>query len=287
MSEENIKTPAEEGGEGGISASQAEPIELIVDKRTGEITFRSKDGQVVTAKATILGGDEDKDKGESVVTAPETQPLTPEQFREALQRLNDIGLMWTAEGKIRPREKDDSSLLGSEFKQLRKDYPSLPREVNSVAFHYLIGTAPPAKIVGDEDAYKKKVDIAKEFYLNEEYRAGFFFKHAIKVPYFSEIDWEIVIKTYEKNVNPFAGVAYALLSLHLNSPESKRGNQIITVAVNAKMVDELMATLGEIKKALDDSQRLTRTLRNLEEKEGSGKIKDADSGDSAPAEKVG
>lgn len=276
MSEQEIKTPDNEIGEEALSVPQPEPIELILNKKTGEIVFKSKDGQVVTAKATVIDEDESEDE-EAVV---ERHPLTPEQFREALQRLHDIGLTWTADQNIKPIGNDDRALLSAEFQQFQKDYPTLPREVNIIAFHQLIGIDCPADVVGDEETYRKKVDVAKEFYLNDEYREAFFFKHAIKVPYFSEIDWEIVIKIYEKNVGGFPNIPYALLTLHLNGPNRKVPNQLITVAVNTAMLDGLMHTLGKIKEALESSRTFTRTLRDLKEKADLEKVQDATPNDS-------
>jgi hypothetical protein len=285
MSEENIKKPEEEGaGENAMAVSQPEPMELIVNKKTGEIIFKSRDGQVITAKATVIekGDDDDDDGVEEVVI--ERQPLTPEQFREALQRLQDLGLRWTADQNISPigeGNKDDNVLLSPEFKQFQNDYPTLPREVNTIAFHHLVGRECPADIVGEEEIYRKKLEIAKDFYLNDEYREAFFFKYAIKVPYFSEIDWEIVIKTAENNVRGFPGIAYALLSLHLNSPNRKVPNQLITVAVNTAIVDKLMASLENVKKTLVSSQALTRAMRVATEEANLEKVQDDNRKDSA------
>jgi hypothetical protein len=200
-----------------------------------------------------------------------------------LQRLHDIGLTFTADQNIKPTSKDDSALLSPEFAQFQKDYPTLPREVATIAFHHLIGRECPADVVGEEEVYRKKVDISKEFYLNDEYREAFFFKHAIKVPYFSEIDWEIVIKTFENNVKGFPGIPYALLSLHLNSPNRMIQNQLITVAVNTIIVDKLMDTLGKVKKALENTQILTRALHVARENAELEKSQDVTSKD----EKVG
>src|SRR5947209_11640591 len=114
MSEEETKNPTEEGGEGSITAPQPEPIELIINKKTGEIIFKSPDGQEVRARAKVIEDDDDEDddgyenEGENEAEETEIQPLTPEQFREALQRLYDLGLTWTATQGIKPAGKDDS-----------------------------------------------------------------------------------------------------------------------------------------------------------------------------------
>lgn len=265
MSEERTNNTAEECGDNGLTAPQSQPIELILNKKTGNIIFKSPDGQTFNAKATII---DDEEEGETKVT--DAPPLTPEQFREALQRFSDLSLTWTADTppRVKPASKEgDSVLLSTEFDAFQREYPKLPREVGSIAYHYITGSECTADVAGDAETLRKKIEIAKEFFLNEEYRAEFFFKHAIKVPYFSEIDWEVVIKAAEKNVTTFAGVAYALLSLHLDSPDgSKSKNQTLTVAVNTAIVDKLMATLKDVRDALEGIKKLTGTLYVAREK---------------------
>lgn len=270
MSEESTDNPKEKGQERGEAALSG--LELTVNKKTGDILFKTPDGQVITAKATVI---EDNESGEAEVDIP---ALTPEQFREALQRFSDLGLTWTADRppRVKPAGKDDSVLLSEEFEKFQREYPKLPREVSSIAFHYITGSECTADIAGDAETLKKKIEIAKEFYLNEEYRTEFFFKHAIKVPYFSEIDWEVVIKTAEKNVRTFAGIAYALLSLHLDNPDgAKAKNQKVTVAVNTAMIDDLMATLQDVKKALEGTKKLTVMLHDVKDKAISEQAQDA------------
>lgn len=176
--------------------------------------------------------------------------------------------------------------MSAEFERIQAQYPTLPREVSSVAFHYLVGSECSDAVVGDAEIFRKKVEIAREFYLDAEYRAEFFFKHSIKVPYFSEIDWEVNIKAFEKNVNGFPAVAYALLSLRLDSPDkSKVKNQTITVAANMAIVDKLLTSLGDVKKALEGTQRLTGALHNLKEEMDLEKAQNAHPNDTT--ERVG
>lgn len=265
MSEERTNNPTEECEEAGTGTPPPSAVELVVNKKTGDIVFKTPNGQTLTAKATII--EDDNDDQTNIVDQP---PLTPEQFREALQRFSDLGLVWTADRPphVKPGDKaDDSVLLSPEFEQFQSDYPRLPREVSSIAFHYITGSECTADIAGDTETLRKKIEIAREFYLNNEFRDEFFFKHAIKVPYFNQIDWEVVIKAAEKNVHIFAGVAYALLSLHLDSPDgSQAKKQTLTVAVNTALVDKLIATLGEVKKALGVSTDLAGKLHGIIEK---------------------
>jgi hypothetical protein len=115
--------------------------------------------------------------------------------------------------------------------------------------------------------------------LTQEYRSEFFFKYAIKVPYFEDIDWEVVVKAYERGTTIMPKIAYALLAITLRNPvdttlsveegaNEHREPEFITVAVNEQLVDLLTSRLIEIKAALEKAQQAADSLtEKAEEKE--------------------
>lgn len=102
--------------------------------------------------------------------------------------------------------------------------------------------------------------------LTDEYRADFFFKHALKVPFFESIDWEVILKTHEKGVKGSVSVPYALLMLTFHNTNPRLGeldvHQNITVAVNRDLIDKMLATLTEVRTALEESYKMRDILRN-------------------------
>jgi hypothetical protein len=129
-----------------------------------------------------------------------------------------------------------------------------PRELGTVIFYILTG----ARLFpqgGDGKILEKKASVVRDSGLiTEGYRAEFFFKHAIKVPYFSDLDWEVVVKKYERNVRKSPGISYALLSLQFEGPEkgSNRRRRMV-VAVNERITGELIESLTQVKEALAKS----------------------------------
>lgn len=187
----------------------------------------------------------------------ERGPLTSEEFRTALRKVDALGLTWTADRVPRtiakkPETKD--ALFGTEVQQIRLDYPNLPRELGLVVFHALTGGSVPLSLVGEKDELDEKIAVVNDTIITREYRSEFFFKHAIKVPYFSNVDWEVVVKAFEKNVEGVPGISYALLALHLRDPDvpetQTRRRTTTTAAVDEPLVDKLIASLQEVKAAL-------------------------------------
>jgi hypothetical protein len=261
VSEENLPKQPEETKETDASPLESlaeQSIEVTVNKATNELSLRDPlTGRLITFKANIVEPDEDEDEDES-------EPLTPEQFRAALQAVDDMGLTWTADSVPRVRAKSpetEDALLSDEYDEIQEKYPTLPRELSSVVFHALTGGRAHESIVGDKDTLENKAAAVRELIISPEYRAEFFFKHAIKVPYFESIDWEVVFKTHERNVNSSPAIPYALLMLTFHNTNPRIGqideHQNMTVAVNGSLVDKLMITLFDVRQALQDAQKLT------------------------------
>lgn len=269
MSEENLQKPAETAiSEDTPSISLSEDIEVTINKATNELTIKDPaTGRLITFKANIVEPEEDEedsDEGEN------DEPLSPDDFQEALQRINSLGLTWTIDRVLEVSPKNPESedaLYSEEFKEIQLTYPTLPRELTAVVYHTLTGRDAPESIVGNKDDLKKKVAVVRNLVITPELRSEFFFKNAIKVPYFESVDWEIVLKTHERGVADMPGSAYALLLLTFHNTNSRVSrideHENKTVAADINLVNKLIRTFVDIKTALEDAQRLTKLFNEL------------------------
>ncbi|HYR74911.1 MAG TPA: hypothetical protein VEM96_03645 [Pyrinomonadaceae bacterium] len=230
-------------------------IEITVNKSTKEISLKDPaTGRLVTLKANVI---EEEDEGEQF------NPLTPDEFRNALEKLAALGLTWTADRIPRVVAKDpeaEDAFLSEDYKQLQKAYPNLPRELSAVVYHVLTGSPAYERLVGNKEGLKEKVSTVRDLLLTSAYRSEFFFKYALKVPYFEDIDWEVVFKTHERNVEGMPAAAYALLLLtfhNTNANITAERHQNLSVAVDLKMVNKLIRLLVDVKTGLEDAQKLT------------------------------
>ena len=279
LSEENPQKKAEETADSQGSVPEkvkARLPEMTINRATKELTFTDPvSGQTATFKVNVIEPDEEEeDEGEE-----ELKPLTPDEFRAVLQRIDTLGLTWTADRHPRVKAKDvesEGALFSSEFDEIQVEYPSLPRELSIAVPYALTGNkafvAGGVDAVGGEDYLEQKSEIVRELFITPDYRAEFFFKHAIKVPYFESIDWEVVLKTYERNVERPVGVPYALLLLTFHNTNPKAGkldeHQNVTVAVDEGLIAKLMGTLIEVKVALENSRALTDALEQRQQLKG-------------------
>ncbi len=213
---------------------------------------------------------------ENVELEEKRGPLSPDEFRSVLERIDALGLTWTAD--IPPLVKlkagvSREAFASEEYELIKEEYPSFPRELSSVIFYALTGSKKVSARLGrqeDREDIEQKVAAVKEVIINTEYRSEFFFKYAIKVPYFSDLDWEVVIKTHEKNVNQMPRIAYALLSLIFRQPVNTllpasvandvAETETFTVAVDEYLVDKLIKALLDVKDALKQSRPIADSL---------------------------
>src|SRR5882672_2013499 len=266
MPEENEKSQVSKG----TSAPTVDPsLEVTFNKSTQEMTLRDPDtGRLVTIKANVIESEDEEDSDEDF------QPLTSSAFREALQKVADLGLMWSADPipRVVPlNEKAESALLSEEYRELEKAYPSLPRELSAVVYHALTGAPAYDSIVGPPDDLKQKVSAVRDLVLTSSYRAEFFFKYALKVPYFESVDWEVVFKTHERNVKGMPAVGYALLMLTFHNTNASvrplNTHENVTVAVDLPLVNKLIRTFVDIKTGLEDVQKLSERFAEAEKVE--------------------
>lgn len=260
MSENNLQSTSLENkvAENQPDSEQFEEFVVKVNRDTNEIVFRNpRTGKETKLKPTI---EDEKYK-----------PLTTAQFSDVWQKLNCLGITWTTEIPPAPEfiegHKRDESFW-KEYTDIQREYPNFPREVGAAVMNALLGPKP-----GQEQ--DEKALIIKDL-LTHKYRSEFFFKYAVKVPYFDDIDWEVVIKAQERNVTQMPKIAYALLMLSFTDPidvsldlenaaNDIREPEFMTVAVNEDAIDRLLEKLTTIKRALLKTQKLAESLTEMEE----------------------
>lgn len=190
---------------------------------------------------------------------PKIGPLTLTEFRSVFGKVKSLGLTWTADippRLIAKKQQTEAAISGLEFMAIEEKYPMFPSELGAVVYYILTGM-----ILGswgrDKKLLEKKATAVRQSGLiTQSYRAEFFFKHAIKVPYFSDLDWEVVVKKYERNVQESPGISYALLSLEFEGPGTRPGgNRRTVVAVDERITEKLIKSLAQVKDALQKSRR--------------------------------
>lgn len=210
-----------------------------------------------------------------------TQPslLSPEEFRSVLEQIDTLGLTWSADipPLIKPKDGNKRAvLLSEEYRNIQRQYPAFPRELGLVMFYVLTGSEMAAAISGDDKpGFESKAAAVRDLLITSEYKGEFFFKYAIKVPYLVDVDWEIVIKAFERNVLEMPRIPYALLSLVFRQPtypslpvsSEAASREMVTVAVNEHLIDMLLETLGEVKNRLRAAQKISTSLSDEEEKQ--------------------
>lgn len=239
--------------------SGLDEIVLRINRATNELVFADpKTGKETKIKAKFIEGEKEAFELK--------QPLTVDEFQRVWEKLRELRVTWNTDIPPTPvfeAEYKRDEEFWSEFTEIQHKYPNFPNELGEVILHALLHH-PSTKEVD------KKVQIINSL-LNQEYRAEFFFKYAVKVSSFEDIDWEVVVKAYEKGTERMPRIAYALLSLVLRSPVNttlsleEAANQhldpeFITVAVNEKLVDKLIDRLMEIKFALEKTQAATDAI---------------------------
>ena len=259
---------ANESNKGGLfeQLDSEQTLEITIKKETNEVILRNpKDNRIVKLKANFEEAIEEK------LDEDEISPLTPEEFEDGIRRIDSLGLTFSVDlfPSFVAKNESSSELINiSEFEHLQEKYPTLPREVGFVTHNTLTGRTDALDLLGGIESFEKKSQLVKELVITDEYRAEFFFTHALKVPYFESIDWEVVLKTHEKGVKGTVSIPYALLLLTFHNTNPKLGDldrhQNLTVAVNRDLIDKMLASLTEVRTALEESYKLRDILSNPE-----------------------
>jgi hypothetical protein len=262
VSENNLQTTTDEVSKSETSPDQPEVEEFIVkiNRETDEVTIKNpRTGQETPVKAG---------------SAEKRGPFTADEFRKAWEKLRALGVTWTTDIPPVPSFLEDyerDATFWKKYEELQKEYPTFPRELGTAILHGLLKPQPGTEL--DE-----KVNIIRSDLLTHEYRSEFFFKYAIKVPYFEDVDWEVVIKAHERGVHAMPKIAYALLMLTFRNPvdstltvedasEQYREPEFVTVAVNEELIDKLIETLAKARNALGKAQQLAESLTDLTQEE--------------------
>lgn len=264
MSETKKLTNENSKGELFEQVADDETLEIIVKKDSDEVILRNpNDNRIVKSKASF------EDAIKERLEEEDDKPLTPEQFEDGLRRIDALGLTFTVDlyPSLVAKNESSSDLIDvDELEEIRKKYPTLPREVGFVAHSTLTGREDALELFGGSESFERKSQIVKEVVLTQEYKSDFFFQHALKVPFFEDIDWEVNFKTHEKGVRGVVYVPYALLMLTFHNPNPRIGHfdahQNVTVAVNRDLLDTMLATLNDVRTALDESHKITELLKN-------------------------
>lgn len=211
------------------------------------------------------------------VTETKSSPLPPDEFLKVLEQIDGLGLTWTADLPVllRPKsEKYEEVVLSEEFKRIQNTYPDFPHELTHVIYTKLTGRNYRPGIVGSKEDYEKKADAVSTIVITPEFRSAFFFKHALKVPYFSRLDWEVVLKTFEKNVKEPPGTAYAIISVLLKSSvHDSRKSNTVTFALDQQTVRNLIESLTEVQSALHAASEITKKVNPRPTNTEAGNVK--------------
>lgn len=90
----------------------------------------------------------------------EREPLTSEEFRAALRKLDALGVTWTADRiphAIAKKPETQDVLFSKEVEETRRSYPNLPSELGLVVFHALTGDSVPFSLVGGKTNSTRKL----------------------------------------------------------------------------------------------------------------------------------
>lgn len=263
MSESNLKALSDTTEK----TSATDELVLRINKDTNEVElFNPETGKSTKITARFIGGKGDREGEEDEATELRKHSLSVEEFRRVWERLDRLGLTWSTDIPPAPVFKKGwkpAPSFGKEYLELQEEFPTFPRELGNVVLHTLLHPM----LEGD---VSEKAEVIQSL-LTQEYRAEFFFKYAIKVPYFEDVDWEVVVKAYERGTQVMPKIAYALIALTLRSPvdtslsleegaNEPREPQFITVAVNERLVDRIMERLIQIKGALEKAQKAADSL---------------------------
>jgi hypothetical protein len=202
------------------------------------------------------------------------RPLSIEEFRSVLEQIDNLGLTWTADvpPSLRAKKpKSQATYPAKDIAEIQNKYPDFPDELGFVIFYALTGSETMRSMIGPADEADLKVQIVRELVIGQrsDFTSEFFFKYAIKVPYFVDLDWEVVVKAFERNVRDMPRIPYALLSLAFRQSitprfigtnmESGRSRRF-TVAVDSHLIEKLISSLTEAKAALKKAEGLALSL---------------------------
>jgi len=192
-----------------------------------------------------------------------TEPTTPDELRSILLEVDRLGWQWTTDNPpaIKPKA---TNLEPQPFEGLQKKHPAFPEELAELIRYVLWGWTPSQQIVGPPSDLPAKASIISDLLLTEDYRSEFFFEHATRLRRFYDLDWEIMVKTAERNINTFPGAAYANLVLETREtqPDLEEQTGSFQFAADATTLKRMIELLQDALKALEQAKTMAHMMRH-------------------------
>ena len=206
---------------------------------------------------------------ETVPQREEAQSLTPDEFRAVLLEIESLGLTWSTDlpPQLLAKTQDGTgSFASGKLEDIEDRYPNLPNELGYVIWYALTGTEPITDLVGTKEDLEAKAEVVRELLITPEFRDEFFFSQMVKVAFFENLDWEVVVKTSEQGVQRFPGNAYALVTL-LMEGNAHYGDKrdTVTFAINETRVERLLGVLIDMRAALQRAREVSYHLGKQED----------------------
>jgi hypothetical protein len=195
------------------------------------------------------------------------QPLTAAEFKDVVERVDRLGLTWTADMPplLRPKESGFREALNStELKDIQRRYPQFPAELGLVMLHLMTGAELPPDLIGNSEDLAIKAGIIAERVISPELKHDYFFNHSLKLPCFVNADWEVSLKVLERDVQSLPIIAYAAISIDFKNPsyDDDETSKRLTFAVDEKMIERLIRMLREAQESLEKAREMKHTLED-------------------------
>jgi hypothetical protein len=222
-----------------------------------------------TPRAVANTVDEAAVKRSETAGQRDSESLSPDEFRAVLLEIDALGLTWSTElpPQLLAKTQDGTgSFASGKLQEIEDNYPTLPNELGYVIWYALTGTEPVADLVGTKENLDAKAEVVRELLITPEFRDEFFFSQMVKVAFFDNLDWEVVVKTSEQGVQRFPGNAYALVTL-LMEGNAHYGDkrETVTFAINETRLERLLGVLIDMRAALQRAREVSYHLAKHED----------------------
>lgn len=212
----------------------------------------------------------------SVAPSAARQPMQAAEFVDALARIHASGWSFDLSGQLSGQLIRSSTSTPSPddyavVEELQERCPNLPREVAEIALSLLTGNEPDAAIVGEGADLSAKRAAVERFVMTDELRERFYLRHCGKVPRFTAIDWEVVVKEAERGHPRSPSFPYALATLDvINDVHGHHEHQGVTFAMGVHGLRRLISELSTLLECLEQSHasakvRATRMMEDTDD----------------------
>jgi hypothetical protein len=246
-------------------------------KRNTRTVVTTPEKETASVKAGAQMGEDEDSKltfDEAAAEEEYDAPLSAEEFRAILRKVDRLGLTWTTDlpPSVKAKSpKQEHALYSEKLDAIQSDYPGLSDELGHIVWCTITGTEAVPEVVGSKDVFEQKAEMVREMIISPEFRSEFFFKHMLKVPYFLDLDWEVIVKIIERSVRVTPGTTYALVSLltHSNVHGLNEAKHV-TFAVDEQRIGVLINTLLEVREALKKARPVAESHARQHEKQDGG-----------------